>query len=155
MGRPKDQQPLGEGFNVRVYGILIENGKVLVSEEDHNGTFLRKFPGGGIEKGESPREALIREFQEEASYQVQLGDFFYASPEFHRSYFRPLQLISLYWRVQAEAGEGVFVQHESPQPLNSPGHSYQLIWKELKNLKVEDFTADIDREVVEKLLSGN
>lgn len=49
-----------------VYGILIEAGKILLikkSRGPHKGKW--DLPGGTIEFGEEPYEALIREFHEE------------------------------------------------------------------------------------------
>ena len=143
---------LMDGFNVRVYGILIVNDQVLLSEEDHAGSLLTKFPGGGIEKGESPAEALVREFQEEAQCQVEIDEFFYVSPNFHRSYFRPMQLIALYWRVRLAHGQVPPQAHVQPQPLASAGHFYRLRWQSLDSLSASSFTTPLDREVVEKLL---
>ena len=44
-------------FNIRVYGILINDAKqVLVSDEYIRGTYITKFPGGGLEFGEGTRD---------------------------------------------------------------------------------------------------
>ena len=44
-------------FNVRVYGILInEKNQLLVSDEYDFGFPHTKFPGGGLEYGEGTRE---------------------------------------------------------------------------------------------------
>jgi len=39
-------------FNVRVYGILVQEGKLLVSDEYIKGYEITKLPGGGLEFGE-------------------------------------------------------------------------------------------------------
>ena len=53
-------------FNIRVYGILINDKKqVLVSDEFIRGSYYTKFPGGGLEFGEGTRDCLKREFKEE------------------------------------------------------------------------------------------
>ena len=41
-------------FNVRVYGLLVKDGHLLVSDEYCNGTYMTKLPGGGLEFGEGP-----------------------------------------------------------------------------------------------------
>jgi ADP-ribose pyrophosphatase YjhB (NUDIX family) len=51
-----------------VYGVAIQNGKILLVKQKA-GPFKGRydFPGGGIEFGESPEEALRREFSEEVA----------------------------------------------------------------------------------------
>ena len=51
--------------NLRVYGLLFRNGKILISAETVAGRDILKFPGGGVECEETPEEALVREFKEE------------------------------------------------------------------------------------------
>ena len=53
--------------NVRSYGLIIRNQKILVCNENINNFNATKFPGGGVEKNESPKDALIREIKEELS----------------------------------------------------------------------------------------
>lgn len=58
--------------NYRVYGILVRGGKVLVAAEHVGQVFAWKFPGGGVEAGESARQALCREFLEEAGMNIRV-----------------------------------------------------------------------------------
>ena len=53
--------------NVRSYGLIIKNHKILVCNEVINNYHATKFPGGGVEKGENPEDALKREIYEELS----------------------------------------------------------------------------------------
>ena len=45
--------------NVRSYGLIIKNRKILVCNENINNFSATKYPGGGVEKNESPEDALI------------------------------------------------------------------------------------------------
>jgi len=56
-------------FRPSVYGLLIRDGKILLSPQ-HDGY---DFPGGGVNMDESLKEALQREFWEETGLRVKLG----------------------------------------------------------------------------------
>ena len=56
--------------NLRVYGLLLRDHKVLISSERVAGRNILKFPGGAVESGETPEEALVREFDEECQLLV-------------------------------------------------------------------------------------
>ena len=55
-----------------VTGVVIENGKVLLARHTYgNGKNMLIIPGGYVNFGETPQEALIREFMEETSVKVE------------------------------------------------------------------------------------
>ncbi len=56
--------------NLRVYGVLLRDGHVLMSKEAIFGRTVLKFPGGAVESGETPEAALLREFMEEGILSV-------------------------------------------------------------------------------------
>lgn len=90
-------------FNIRVYGILInEQRQVLVSDELIRGSYITKFPGGGLEFGEGTRDCLRREFMEEMNLPVEVTDHLYTTDFFQLSAFNPgHQIISIYYAVKA------------------------------------------------------
>ena len=90
-------------FNIRVYGILINDDKqVLVSDEFIRGSYYSKFPGGGLELGEGTRDCLKREFKEEMNLNVEVGEHIYTTDFFQVSAFNPShQIISIYYFVKA------------------------------------------------------
>ena len=90
-------------FNLRVYGILInELQQVLVSDELIRGSYITKFPGGGLEFGEGTRDCLQREFMEEMNLQVEIGEHIYTTDYFQLSAFNPEhQIISIYYFAKA------------------------------------------------------
>ena len=73
-----------------VAAIIIENGKVFATQRGY-GEFKDgwEFPGGKIEPGETPQEALVREIKEELDTVVEVKQLFstieYDYPTFHLS----------------------------------------------------------------------
>lgn len=73
-----------------VAAIIIHNNKVFATQRGY-GEFKDRweFPGGKIEPGETPQEALVREIREELDTEVIVGDLLetveYDYPEFHLS----------------------------------------------------------------------
>ncbi len=90
-------------FNIRVYGVLInEQKQVLVSDEYIRGSYYTKFPGGGLELGEGTRDCLKREFKEEMDLEVEIGEHLYTTDFYQVSAFNPAhQIISIYYLVGA------------------------------------------------------
>lgn len=90
-------------FNIRVYGILIHEEKLLVTDEYRLGTCMTKFPGGALEFGEGTIECLRREFMEELNTSIEIENHFYTTDYYQPTMLLPsnMQLISIYYRVKA------------------------------------------------------
>ena len=59
-----------------VAALILKNGKVLVCQRTRHQTMPLKweFPGGKIEEGEQPRDALRRELDEELGIDARIGE---------------------------------------------------------------------------------
>ena len=109
-----------------VAGILSRNGRILIcrrkSEQDH--PLKWEFPGGKVEVGESPEDALRRELEEEldirAAVGAEMARYEYAYPG-----KRPILLIFL----SVETFEG--------EPRNRIFH--EIRWEEPEKLGEFDF----------------
>jgi ADP-ribose pyrophosphatase YjhB (NUDIX family) len=65
-------------FRPSVYGVIVKDGKVLLSSQWDGWD----FPGGGMELGESIAETFSREILEETGLQVKQGQLLHVSDSF-------------------------------------------------------------------------
>lgn len=73
-----------------VAAIILNDGKVFATQRGYGGfKGWWEFPGGKIEAGESPEEALVREIREELEAEIKVGELFetveWDYPDFHLS----------------------------------------------------------------------
>ena len=98
-------------IRVAAYGVLIEDDKILLAhwrEAGHSGWTL---PGGGIDPGEHPADAAVREIFEETGYTAELDgllgvDSFVAQPEnrINPHATRPLHGLRIVYRAHVTGG---------------------------------------------------
>lgn len=93
-----------------VAAVIIERSRVFVTQRGY-GEFKDgwEFPGGKIEQGESPQQALVREIDEELGIAVKVGELIgtinYDYPQFH--------LIMHCYQCGIESGDIVLKEHEA------------------------------------------
>jgi ADP-ribose pyrophosphatase YjhB (NUDIX family) len=134
--------PVPFRFNIRVYGIWIHEGRLLVNEEMIRGQKVIKLPGGGMELGEGTIEGLKREWMEELNLEVEVLSHFYTTDFFQPSAFDNSQVISIYYLVTADASK----------PLQNSEPNERTYWLPLEEVDEETFTLPIDR-LVGKMLT--
>ncbi len=134
---------------VRVYGIYINPaGEVLVTDEYQLGTFMTKFPGGGMEEGEGPLDCLKREFREEMGKDIRVLRHFYTTDFYQSTFLLPVpgQLLSIYYLVDIQDAQSLPVTLiKFDFPAEEGRQSFRLVPLEL--LRPDDFTFPIDRVV--------
>lgn len=139
-------------FNVRVYGILVHENNLLVSDEYIKGMHITKLPGGGLEFGEGTIDCVIREFKEELDLEVEVVSHFYTTDFFVNSAFsHNNQVISIYYKVKAKSGLDFKV---SDKPFDFPEKkegAQSMRWINMNTLSENDFTFIIDKRVGEML----
>lgn len=83
--------------------VVIESGQVLLTQraEGQHLAGLWEFPGGKVEDGESPEEALVRECREECGIGIDVGQILDVT--FHR--YREKNVVLLFYRCSRVSGE--------------------------------------------------
>jgi 8-oxo-dGTP diphosphatase len=140
-------------FTIRVYGLVVHDGMVLVADEMIRGQAVTKFPGGGLEYGEGTRECLARELREELAVEAEVLDHFYTTDFFQQSVFHktPMQVVSIYYKAHIPFPEELVV---TATPFAAgPGQLVETFrWLPLATARPEDVSLPIDRLVLELLL---
>lgn len=131
-------------FNVRVYGLLIHEGKILLTKESRFGKEFTKFPGGGLEFGEGTKDCLIREFYEEFDLSINVNELFYINDFYQESAFNKTdQVISIYYKVSPTSI--LFSSSSLKVNLEKP------LWVNLNSLNEDYLTFPIDKAVANKI----
>ncbi len=98
-----------------VAAVIVSEGKVFATQRGY-GEFKDgwEFPGGKIEAGETPEEALAREIREELDIEINVGEFIdtieYDYPNFHLS-------MDCFW-CSIKDGKLTLKEHEAAKWLN-------------------------------------
>ena len=124
--------------NLNVVCAVIRNGKRIFATQRGYGEFKDgwEFPGGKIEPGEGPRQALKREIREELATEVEVGDLIdqveFDYSDFHLS-------MRCYW-CSIISGELTLLEAEASKWL-LPDELPSLDW------------LPADRQLIEKLVA--
>jgi ADP-ribose pyrophosphatase YjhB (NUDIX family) len=137
-------------FNIRVYGICIENDHLLVSDEYVMDMYMTKLPGGGLEYGEAPPECLKRECLEEMNLKIQISDHFYTTDFFQPTkFYKDTQLISIYYTFSLPSSHNLRISSRKFDFREKINGMQSFRWIPLSRLSPEDMTFPIDKRVVQ------
>ena len=135
-------------FTLRVYGLLVHEGQVLVSDELIKGQRITKFPGGGLEYGEGLKDCLVREIREEIGVEALDVQHFYTTDFFQQSAFHstPMQVVSVYYTFQVRDPATIPVVSEPFGNVEQDPDQEVFRWLALDADKTQ-FSLPIDRVV--------
>lgn len=134
-------------MRIRAGVILIEDDQVSLIERFRGGVHYYVFPGGGVDIGETPYDAAIREMEEETGLRVTVKRKL-AEIHFGLSY----QLYYLVERVSGEYGTGTGEEYTDADPENQNQGTYVPIWMPLAELPEHEKVYPV--EIVELVLKS-
>ena len=141
-------------FVIRVYALIVNrNNEILLTDEYQLNTMMTKFPGGGLEFGESTIECLKREITEECNGQeIENIRHFYTTDVYQKAlFYENKQLISIYYLADL-IHPVKFRISEKPFAFDIvKGENQSFRWIKIKTLDQDELTFPIDRLVVGKL----
>ena len=96
-------RPRASALVVVAAAVVIRDGRVLLTRrsEGQHLAGMWEFPGGKLENGESPEEALVRECQEECGIEVGVSEILEVTH--HR--YPEKEVLLLFYRCELRAGE--------------------------------------------------
>lgn len=135
-------------FTIRVYGLVVKDQHILLSDETIYGKYYTKLPGGGLELGEGMRDCIKREFMEEMNWHVEAGEHLYTTDFYQQSAFNPNdQVISIYYIVNP-------LEDKEIQFSKEPrfGKTENFRWFPLNAFTEDTMTLPIDKIAVKLLI---
>ncbi len=138
-------------LRVRAYAVVVRDDEILLTRLAPRVTSRERWtlPGGGVEHGESPRDAVVREVHEETGLDVEVAPTVHVVSR-HSPH-------ALGWDGEPVDVHGVWLIHEgwvakdapAPRVVEVDGSSVDAAWKPLAG--VADGSVPVTAQVVEAL----
>jgi A/G-specific adenine glycosylase len=145
--RPRKGRPQSVTHLETVVAILVHEGSIFLQKRPEKGLMpgLWEFPGGKLEKGETPEEGLKRELREELGIAVRVGQ---RLPPVRHSYTSFRVRMRPYFCSPASSPESIRLEKASEsrwvKPAQLPEYSFpaanRRLVAELAHLDSEDLT---------------
>jgi 8-oxo-dGTP diphosphatase len=126
---------------MNVVAALINKGDRILITKRKQGSYMAgrwEFPGGKVEAGEKPREALMREIKEELCLEIDIDDLFCAKQHIYDLGSKKRRVKLSFYEAHIVGGEIECIGCD------------EYVWATRKELKDYDFV-DGDAEIVRKL----
>jgi len=135
-----DPRPAGPALRLVAAALIVRNGEVLIGQRRPEQPMALKweFPGGKIEAGESPEEALARELDEELGIRAIIGPL--------------VTRVRHNYRHGGAVDLQFFTVHEFAGEIEARIY-HQVRWVKLQDLSGYDFLA-ADRGLIRDLAAG-
>ena len=139
-------------MRIRAGIVLIQNGKVALIERFRAGFHYYIFPGGGVDEGESPEQAAIREAMEELGIEVAIKQ---KVAEVQLGY-KSRQFYFLVEQIGGEFGTGAGEEFESSNLDDPQKGMYIPIWMTIEELPQHPniYPAEVAQLVINSVKEG-
>jgi 8-oxo-dGTP diphosphatase len=130
--------------------VVVEDGRLALIRRRRDGRLYHLFPGGGVEAGETPEQAAVREAWEELGVRVELG------PLLHEEVLGDERFLYFAGRiVGGEFGTGAWPDlDDAAEP--EKGGSHEPVWVPLGELRNTAIGLDVRPvALVERLVSSS
>ena len=117
-------------MRIRAGIVLIQDGKVALIERHRAGLDYFVFPGGGVDEGESPEQAAIRETREELGIEIAIKQKIAEIQIGPRS----RQVYYLVEQTGGEFGTGTGEEYTDSNPNDPDEGVYIPIWMPIEKL---------------------
>jgi len=139
-------------MRVRAGIVLIKENKVALIERHRTGLDYYVFPGGGVDEGETPEQAAIRETMEELGIEVAIKQKvaeINLGPKSRQIYF-------LVEHVSGEFGTGTGEEFTDSDPNDPDEGIYVPIWMPIAELprRKNIYPVDLSKLVVKSVQDG-
>jgi 8-oxo-dGTP pyrophosphatase MutT (NUDIX family) len=139
-------------MRVRAGIVLIQDGKVALIERHRAGLHYFVFPGGGVDEGESPEQAAVREAMEELGIEVAIK---YKVAEVQLGQ-KSRQIYFLVEQTGGEFGTGAGEEYTDSNPDDPDEGVYDPIWMPIEALSLHQniYPADVANLVIRSVSKG-
>ena len=139
-------------MRVRAGIVLIQDGKVALIERHRAGLHYFVFPGGGVDEGESPEQAAVRETMEELGMEVAIKHKVAEVQVGQKS----RQIYFLVEQTGGEFGTGAGEEYTDSDPNDPDEGVYDPIWMPIEALPLHQniYPAEVVKLVLRSLSEG-
>jgi 8-oxo-dGTP diphosphatase len=139
-------------MRIRAGIVLIEDNRVALIERHRAGLHYFVFPGGGVNEGESPEQAALRETLEELGIEVAIKQKV-AEIQFGR---KSRQVYFLVEQTRGEFGTGIGEEYTDSDPNDPEEGIYIPIWIPINERLLHEkvYPATVARLVVKAVQEG-
>jgi len=145
-----------EKITIRVYALIVENNKILLSDEFWYDTPMTKFPGGGLEPGESIIECLYRELSEELNCKPIHIEHLLTCKDFIVSNFHiDTQVIPIYYIVKIPKETKINTSKYRFDFLKLENGSIRHRWINIEDITEDELTFEGDKIALRHFKTNN